>query len=131
MISSKPVSKPVAKKISVKPATAVKPIVKASVPIKSKSNPLNKDDIEKIFRELIQKEFARLGIVLAEENEDTDKKEEMEPGSISEEIDDPMDIDIADIDLVRLENAKDLLAMEGKVEGSDTQILADTCANLS
>src|SRR5436190_9894502 len=36
-----------------------------------------------------------------------------------------------DIDLVRLENAKDLLAMEGKVEGTDVQVLADTCANLS
>ena len=36
-----------------------------------------------------------------------------------------------DIDLVRLENAKDLLAMEGRVEGNAVQILADTCANLS
>ena len=100
------------------------------MPIKTSSSSLSKNDIEKIFRELIRKEFAQLGIVLAEE-EDAEKKEDHEPELISKEIDDPMDIDVADIDLVRLENAKDLLAMEGKVEGSNTQILADTCANLS
>jgi hypothetical protein len=92
---------------------------------------LSKNDIEKIFKELIRKEFARLGIVLAEE-EDAEKKEYHEPELISEEVvDDPMDIDIVDIDLIRLENAKDLLPMEGRVEGSDVQILADTCANTS
>lgn len=92
---------------------------------------MSKNDIEKIFRELIRKEFARLGIVLAEE-EDAEKKEEKVPELISEEVvDDPMDIDIVDIDLIRLENAKDLLPMEGRVEGSDVQILADTCANTS
>jgi hypothetical protein len=74
---------------------------------------------------LIRKEFAQLGIVLAEE------EEEIEPELISKEIDDPMDIDVVDIDLVRLENAKDLLPMEGRVEGNDVQILADTCANTS
>lgn len=92
---------------------------------------MSKNDIEKIVRELIRKEFARLGIVLAEE-EDAEKKEEKVPELISEEVvDDPMDIDIVDIDLIRLENAKDLLPMEGRVEGSDVQILADTCANTS
>ena len=92
---------------------------------------MSKNDIEKIFKELIRKEFARLGIVLAEE-EDAEKKEYHEPELISEEVvDDPMDIDIVDIDLIRLENAKDLLPMEGRVEGSDVQILADTCANTS
>ena len=92
---------------------------------------MSKNDIEKIFRELIRKEFARLGIVLAEE-EDAEKKEEKVPELISEEVvDDPMDIDIVDIDLIRLENAKDLLPMEGRGEGSDVQILADTCANTS
>ncbi|GET60459.1 hypothetical protein RIR_jg42623.t2 [Rhizophagus irregularis DAOM 181602=DAOM 197198] len=38
--------------------------------------------------------------------------------------DDPMDIDIA-----RLENTKDLLALDGKVNGIAIQCLADTCAN--
>ncbi|GET55585.1 hypothetical protein GLOIN_2v1790588 [Rhizophagus irregularis DAOM 181602=DAOM 197198] len=40
--------------------------------------------------------------------------------------DDPMDIDIA-----RLENTKDLLALDGKVNGIAIQCLADTCANAS
>jgi hypothetical protein len=133
------VSKLVAKKTPVKPiskkvTTTPKPIVKASAPIKSSSsNSLSKIDIEKIFRELIRKEFARLGIILSEENEfeNAEKKEDQEPELISEEIDDPMDIDVVDIDLVRLKNAKDLLPMEGRVEGNDVQILADTCANTS
>lgn len=83
---------------------------------------LSKGDIEKLFRELIQKEFARLGIHLEDPQDiSNDGTKDDKP-----EEDDPMDID-----LVRLENAKDLLAMEGKVEGAVTQILADTCANLS
>ena len=36
-----------------------------------------------------------------------------------------------DIDLVRFEKSKELLAMKGNVNGSDIQILADTCANTS
>ncbi|GET64430.1 hypothetical protein GLOIN_2v1781358 [Rhizophagus irregularis DAOM 181602=DAOM 197198] len=39
---------------------------------------------------------------------------------------DPMDIDIA-----RLENIKDLLALNGEVNGIAIQCLADTCANAS
>jgi hypothetical protein len=42
------------------------------------------------------------------------------------EEDDPMDIDIT-----RLENAKDLLALGGKVNGIEVQCLTDTCANAS
>jgi len=126
------VSKPVAKKTPMKSistrkvTTTSKPVVRANAPIKSSSSSsLSKDDIKKIFRELIRKEFAQLGIVLAEEEEDRESE------LIPEEIDDPMDIDVVDIDLVRLENAKDLLPMEGRVEGNDVQILADTCANTS
>lgn len=101
----------------------------------SGSSSLSKDAIEKLFRELIRKEFARLGVHLPEEDEvqvDNQPKdipyEDLEaPVKRSSGIeDDPMDID-----LVRLENAKDLLAMKGKVEGTDIQVLADTCANLS
>jgi len=40
--------------------------------------------------------------------------------------DDPMDID-----LVHLENSKDLLAIKGNVNGINIQTLADTCANIS
>jgi Aspartyl protease len=109
----------------------VERFVRAKSPIKSSPNySLSKDDIEKIFRELIRKEFARLGIHLEEENV-----------SVPEQVEDNKDDnDPMDIDLVRLENAssrsalqrsKDLLAMEGRVEGTDVQVLADTCANLS
>jgi hypothetical protein len=35
-----------------------------------------------------------------------------------------------DIDITRLENAKDLLALGGKVNGIEVQCLADTCANV-
>jgi hypothetical protein len=38
----------------------------------------------------------------------------------------PMDIDVA-----RLENTKDLLAINGNVNGIDIQCLADSCANVS
>ncbi|PKC55848.1 hypothetical protein RhiirA1_474923 [Rhizophagus irregularis] len=36
-----------------------------------------------------------------------------------------------DIDIARLENTKDLLALDGKVNGIAIQCLADTCANAS
>lgn len=107
--------KPPAKKLPVKPL------------IKAKQS-ITIEDVKKLFRELIHKEFARLGIYIEEGNNSVEPVQEI-PNK--EEIDDPMDIDIADIDLVRLENAKDLLPMEGRVEGSDVQILADTCANTS
>ncbi|CAB4396292.1 unnamed protein product [Rhizophagus irregularis] len=36
-----------------------------------------------------------------------------------------------DIDIARLENTKDLLALDGEVNGIAIQCLADTCANAS
>ncbi|GBC00950.1 hypothetical protein RclHR1_40070001, partial [Rhizophagus clarus] len=36
-----------------------------------------------------------------------------------------------DIDVARLENSKDLLAINGNVNGIDIQYLADSCANIS
>jgi hypothetical protein len=98
-----------------KVVTTSKPPIKSA----SKSSPISKEDIENIFRELIRKEFARLGIFL---------EEEKDQGIAEPAIDDD---DFMDIDLVRLKNAKDLLAMKGKVEGVDIQVLADTNANIS
>ena len=98
--------------------TTPKPPIKTA----SKSSSISKEDIENIFRELIRKEFARLGIFL-EEEKDSDNQDIAEP--VIEED------DFMDIDLVRLKNAKDLLAMKGKVEGVDIQVLADTNANIS
>jgi len=98
-----------------KVVTTSKPPIKSA----SKSSPISKEDIENIFRELIRKEFARLGIFL---------EEEKDQGIAEPAIDDD---DFMDIDLVRLKNAKDLLAMKGKVEGVVIQVLADTNANIS
>ena len=95
--------------------------IKPIHPIKSQS--LSKEDIVKLFGELLRKEFARLGVHLPDDEDGN--KETVDQEDANQE-DDAMDID-----LVRLENAKDLLAMEGRVEGTAVQILADTCANLS
>ena len=100
--------------------------IKPIRPIKSQS--LSKEDIVKLIGELLRKEFARLGVYLEEpiENRNEDTIESRTEAPKGRDDDDAMDID-----LVRLENANDLLAMEGRVEGTAVQILADTCANLS
>lgn len=52
-------------------------------------------------------------------------------GKVSELPEDHEEDDLMDIDITRLENTKDLLALGGKVNGIDVQCLADTCANAS
>ena len=108
-----------------KVVTTPKPPIKTV----SKSSPISKEDIENIFRELIRKEFARLGIFLEEEKELMEGNQGIAEPFI-DEVGNQGD-DFMDIDLVRLKNAKDLLAMKGRVEGVDIQVLADTNANLS
>ena len=95
--------------------------IKPIRPIKSQS--LSKEDIVKLIGELLRKEFAKLGVHLPDD-ENNEKQTDYQE-------DNQEDDDAMDIDLVRLENAKDLLAIEGRVEGTAVQILADTCANLS
>ena len=114
------------KKMPIK--STIKSTPKPPVVKKTSSHSLGKEDIEKLVRELIRKEFARLGVHLPGEDDKEEEKQDNRQVKYEVEFteDDPMDID-----LVRLENAKDLLAMEGKVEGTDVQVLADTCANLS
>ena len=113
------------KMTSVKKAPASNRVKVASIkpihPIKSQS--LSKEDIVKLVGELFRKEFAKLGVHLPDDEDGN--KETVDQKNANQE-DDAMDID-----LVRLENAKDLLAMEGRVEGTAIRILADTCANLS
>ncbi|PKY61836.1 hypothetical protein RhiirA4_487365, partial [Rhizophagus irregularis] len=76
---------------------------------------------KKLLREILQEEISSVRKVveipedLAEEKQEEDIRE-----------DDPMDIDIT-----RLENTKDLLALGGEVNGISIQCLADTCANAS
>ncbi len=93
------------------------------VPAKiSKSMTITKNDILSImatadFRKLLCE-------ILQEEIKFIDNKvEDLREDELRE---DPMDIDVT-----RLENAKDLLALEGKVNGISIQCLADTCANAS
>src|SRR5438045_1930921 len=122
----KVVSKTASKKMTpVKKAPASNRVKVASIkpihPIKSQS--LSKEDIVKLVGELFRKEFAKLGVHLPDDEDGN--KETVDQEDANQE-DDAMDID-----LVRLENAKDLLAMEGRVKGTAVQILADTCANLS
>ncbi|PKK69289.1 hypothetical protein RhiirC2_850828 [Rhizophagus irregularis] len=82
---------------------------------------LRSADFRKLLREILQEEMMSARKVteisddLAEEEQEEDIRK-----------DDPMDIDIA-----RLENTKDLLALDGEVNGIAIQCLADTCANTS
>src|SRR5438876_690634 len=104
--------------------------IKPIHPIKSQS--LSKEDIVKLVGELLRKEFARLGVHLPDDEDGNKVTVDLEDANQED--------DAMDIDLVRLENAssrralyesKDLLAMEGRVEGTAVQILADTNANIS
>ncbi|CAB4410322.1 unnamed protein product [Rhizophagus irregularis] len=82
---------------------------------------LRSADFRKLLCEILQEEISSVRKVmeipedLAEEKQEEDIRE-----------DDPMDIDIT-----RLENTKDLLALGGEVNGIMIQCLADTCANAS
>ncbi|GET64394.1 hypothetical protein GLOIN_2v1790588 [Rhizophagus irregularis DAOM 181602=DAOM 197198] len=82
---------------------------------------LKSADFRKLLCEILQEELMSARKVteisddLAEEEQEEDIREY-----------DPMDINI-----VRLENIKDLLALNGEVNGIAIQCLADTCANAS
>ncbi|CAB4415418.1 unnamed protein product [Rhizophagus irregularis] len=79
---------------------------------------LRSADFRKLLREILQEEISSVRKV-TEILEDQEQEEDIRE-------DDLMDIDIA-----RLENTKDLLALGGEVNGIAIQCLADTCANAS
>ncbi|CAB4403189.1 unnamed protein product [Rhizophagus irregularis] len=79
---------------------------------------LRSADFRKLLREILQEEISSVRKV-TEILEDQEQEEDIRE-------DDPMDIDIT-----RLENTKDLLALGGEVNGIAIQCLADTCANAS
>ncbi|GET53381.1 hypothetical protein GLOIN_2v1790588 [Rhizophagus irregularis DAOM 181602=DAOM 197198] len=85
--------------------------------IERQSNPY----FRKLLREILQEELlsARKVTEIPEDLVEEEQEEDIR-------VDDPMDIDIA-----RLENTKDLLALDGEVNGIAIQCLADTCANAS
>ncbi|GBC29890.2 hypothetical protein GLOIN_2v1781358 [Rhizophagus irregularis DAOM 181602=DAOM 197198] len=82
---------------------------------------LRSADFRKLLREILQEELlsARKVPEIPEDLVEEEQEEDIR-------VNDPMDIDIA-----RLENTKDLLALDGKVNGIAIQCLADTCANVS
>ncbi|CAB4403412.1 unnamed protein product [Rhizophagus irregularis] len=82
---------------------------------------LKSADFRKLLREILQEEISSVKKVteISEDQEQEDRKENIRE-------DDPMDIDIT-----RLENTKDLLALGGEVNRISIQCLADTCANAS
>ena len=80
-------------------------------------NLLKLTDIRKIIREIVYE-------ILQEYEDDSAHKE---PPTVQEYLG-PMPMDI---DVTRLENTKDLLAVNGNVNGVDIQCLADSCANIS
>ncbi|CAB4405964.1 unnamed protein product [Rhizophagus irregularis] len=82
---------------------------------------LRSADFRNLLREILQEEISSVRKVteISEDQEQEDRKEDIRE-------DDPIDIDIT-----RLENTKDLLALDGEVNGISIQCLADTCANAS
>ncbi|GET51848.1 hypothetical protein GLOIN_2v1790588 [Rhizophagus irregularis DAOM 181602=DAOM 197198] len=82
---------------------------------------LRSADFRKLLREILQEELlsARKVTEIPEDLVEEEQEEDIR-------VDDSMDIDIA-----RLENTKDLLALDGEVNGIAIQCLADTCANAS
>ncbi|GET53371.1 hypothetical protein GLOIN_2v1790588 [Rhizophagus irregularis DAOM 181602=DAOM 197198] len=107
-------------KIPVK-VTSSKPTLIKAVTKNDSLSLLRSADFRKLLREILREELksARKSTEIPE-----DLVEEKQEEDIRE--DDPMDIDIA-----RLENTKDLLALGGEVNGIAIQCLADTCANAS
>ncbi|CAB4420173.1 unnamed protein product [Rhizophagus irregularis] len=81
---------------------------------------LRSADFRKLLREILQEEISSVKKVMEIPKDLAEGQEE----DIRE--DDPIDIDIT-----RLENTKDLLALGGEVNGIAIQCLADTCANAS
>ncbi|GBC00454.1 hypothetical protein RclHR1_38600002, partial [Rhizophagus clarus] len=79
-------------------------------------NLLKLADIRKIIQEIVYKIL---------ENYESNLQEQL---AVQDEYLGPMAMDI---DVARLENSKDLLAINGNVNGIDIQYLADSCANVS
>ena len=144
--NSKSATKDTKAKSAVKKGSTKKPAIQknASLP-EAVASQLGIINLEKIICSIVQKELARLGflnVLPAKEKvgrASMTKKKNMgleapllPPLETSNGIVQPdEDLDLMDIDLVRIENAKDLMAVEGIVNGSKIQTLLDTCANTS
>ncbi|GET52872.1 hypothetical protein GLOIN_2v1790588 [Rhizophagus irregularis DAOM 181602=DAOM 197198] len=107
-------------KIPVK-VTSSKPTLIKAVTKNDSLSLLRSADFRKLLREILREELksARKSTEIPE-----DLVEEKQEEDIRED-------DLMDIDIARLENTKDLLALDGKVNVIAIQCLADTCANAS
>src|ERR1700741_4688616 len=101
--------KPTVKKKDVinKPASIDKPMESLQI-----QNLMELIDIKKIVRDLVQEELQRLGIINLSIQQDEGY------------IDDPMDVD-----LIWIENAKDLATVEGKIGKLILSIIVDSTSN--
>ena len=82
---------------------------------------LRSADFRKLLREILQEELKSTGKIMEIPEDLVDEGQE----------EDIREDDSIDIDITRLENTKDLLALGGEVNGISIQCLADTCANAS
>jgi hypothetical protein len=105
-------SKPTVKKKDVikKPASIDKPMESLQI-----QNLMELIDIKKIVRDLVQEELQRLGIINL-----SSQKDAQDEGY----IDDPMDVD-----LIWIENAKDLATVEGKIGKLTLSVIVDSASN--
>src|ERR1700741_2184837 len=105
-------SKPTVKKKDVikKPASIDKPMESLQI-----QNLMELIDIKKIVRDLVQEELQRLGII-----NPSSQKDAQDEGY----IDDPMDVD-----LTWIENAKDLVTVEGKIGKLTLSVIVDSASN--
>ncbi|CAB4442481.1 unnamed protein product [Rhizophagus irregularis] len=105
-----------------------KPIPVKAVTKNDLLNLLRSADFRILLREILQEEISSVRKVTEIPGDLADHRKDQEQEDRKEDIkeDDPMDIDIT-----RLENTKDLLALGGEVNGIMIQCLADTCANAS
>jgi hypothetical protein len=88
------------------------------------SSSITKNDLLNILR---SKDFIEIVCRILQE----ELKSYRSLDKVSELLEDSKEDDSMDIDITQLENAKDLLALGGKVNGIEVQCLADTCANAS
>ncbi|GBC15871.1 hypothetical protein GLOIN_2v1790588 [Rhizophagus irregularis DAOM 181602=DAOM 197198] len=101
--------------------TSSKPTLIKAVTKNDSLSLLKSADFRKLLRKILREELKSVC-------KSTEILEDLVKEKQEEDIrkDDPMDIDIA-----CLENIKDLLVLDGKVNGKTIQCLADTCANAS
>jgi hypothetical protein len=92
---------------------------------------LKSADFRKLLREILQEEISSVRKVMEIPEDLVDEGQEDRKEDIREDLADHREDDPMDIDITRLENTKDLLALGGEVNGISIQCLADTCANAS